>query len=305
MRARTRTPAAVAADHSVAGLAATDVTADVAADALVRRVLRLHSALRALPGLSPSPVVDALFRDLVGGCLTADRRLAPAVLADPRLTAVTGDLLALCSEGEAELERHWASVVLAATDPVAALAGFPYLANYDDLTRLELGALAGAGQPVHRGTRLGFVGCGPLPLSALALNRSTGAHVIAVDNDQDAGEAARAVLDRLAPAGAVDVHRADALTGDGLTAALADCDVVVLAALVGLGPQGKAAVIATLARTLRPGVRVVLRSADGLRALLYPVVRMADVEAAGFVPEVLTHPLGTVVNSALVARRAR
>ena len=290
-------------EHEVLGAAAIRPCdlAD-AAHLLVGRVLRLHAALRAMPRLAPSPVVDALFGELVGTCLTGDARLAPAVLADPRLAAVAGDLVALCAQGETELERHWASVVLAAADPAAALAGFPYLGNYDDLMRLELGALAGAGRPVDGATRVGVVGCGPLPLTALALHRATGAHVVAVDNDPDACATARAVLDRLAPAGAA-VRRADALTGDGLAEALEGCGVVVLAALVGLGPRDKTAVLATLARALRPGTRVVLRSADGLRSLLYPVVDVADVVAAGLVPELVAHPMGTVVNSALVARR--
>lgn len=272
------------------------------AEALVDRVLRLHAALRALPCLDPSPVVGALFGELVGVCLTGDRRLAPAVLADPRVTAVAGDLVALCAEGETQLEQHWSAVVGAAADPAGALADFPYLDNYDELTRLELGALAAAGQPVDDRTRIGVVGCGPLPLSALALHRATGARLVAVDNDPAACAAARGVLDLLAPA--VAVRRADALTADALGAALDGCDVVVLAALVGLRPRDKSAVLAALARAVAPGVRVVLRSADGLRALLYPVVEVADVVASGFVPEVLAHPLGVVVNSALVARRS-
>jgi nicotianamine synthase len=49
---------------------------------------------------------------------------------------------------------------------------------------------------------------------------------------------------------------------------------------------------------------LVVRSAHGLRSLLYPVVELGDVaEAAACVPQVLVHPLGDVVNSVLVARR--
>jgi nicotianamine synthase len=48
----------------------------------------------------------------------------------------------------------------------------------------------------------------------------------------------------------------------------------------------------------------VVRSAHGLRSLLYVMVEPGDVaEAAGCMPQVLVHPLSDVVNSVLVARR--
>ncbi|MGL5857040.1 MAG: nicotianamine synthase family protein [Angustibacter sp.] len=279
------------------------VRARPAAESVVSSVIRLHEALAAMPDLAPCPAVDALFGDLVHTCLAGNSRTASTVLADPRVRRIAADLAAVCADGEAALEDHWAATVLAAADPVAALAGFPYLDNYERLVRLEIGALAAAGQDVAALRRICFVGGGPLPLSALALHRSTSARVTVVDNDPRAVGRARGVLDRLAPPGAVDVRCADALTGEGMAAALERGDAVVLAALVGRTPADKRGVLKTVARLLPPGARVVARSADGLRSLLYPVVDVADVTEAGLVPELLVHPLGDVVNSVLVARR--
>ena len=48
-------------------------------------------------------------------------------------------------------------------------------------------------------------------------------------------------------------------------------DVVFLAALVGLDARAKAAILRALAKKLRAGALIVARSAQGLRAVLYPV----------------------------------
>ncbi|MBI4943384.1 MAG: nicotianamine synthase, partial [Actinobacteria bacterium] len=151
--------------------------------------------------------------------------------------------------------------------------------------------------------RVCFVGGGPLPLSALLLHRTTSAHVRVVDHDPTAVDLANRLLDALGAGDGVRCVPADASSGTGLAAATAGCDLVVVAALVGLTPEAKRRVLGTLAGVLAPGTWVLLRSADGLRTLLYPAVDVGDVRRCGFTPELLVHPLGEVVNSVLVARR--
>jgi hypothetical protein len=63
-------------------------------------------------------------------------------------------------------------------------------------------------------------------------------------------------------------------------------------------------VLRAVGPALDPGACLVMRSARGLRSLLYAVVEPHDVaEEAGCVPQLLVHPRGSVVNSVLVARR--
>jgi nicotianamine synthase len=77
-----------------------------------------------------------------------------------------------------------------------------------------------------------------------------------------------------------------------------------VAALVGHTREQKRAVLRAVGRALDPGAYLVMRSAHGLRSLLYAVVEPGEVtEPAACVPQVLVHPLGDVVNSVLVARR--
>jgi nicotianamine synthase len=274
------------------------------AGGLCDRIVWLHERLSRLGSLAPGPDVNALFQELVRVCVNADDRAAPPVLADARIRRLRPDLLRLCSQGESLLELTWAHRVLAAADPGAELGRFTYLENYRQLSRLELHALRGAGHVPGPGSRVCFLGGGPLPVSALLMHRELGAPVDVADNEPRAAGLARRLLDRLAPGPGLHVAQADAMCAGDMAQLLAGCDVVVVAALVGHTSGDKRAVLRAVGRALAPGAYLVLRSAHGLRSLLYAVVEPGDVtEAAGCVPQVLVHPLGDVVNSVLVARR--
>jgi nicotianamine synthase len=55
---------------------------------------------------------------------------------------------------------------------------------------------------------------------------------------------------------------------------LADCDVVYLAALVGSTAKEKRGIVRSIAKRMREGALLVVRSAWGLRTLLYPVSQL-------------------------------
>lgn len=275
--------------------------APTAAGALAGRVLELHDELERLAagpgGLSPSGPVDAAFSELVGLCAAVPDAVTGAVLADPRVAAVRHRLRQLCAEGEYLLEAHWAGRIAAAGRPPAELDRFPYLANYRDLTALELHTVAGL-RPGR--LRVCVLGSGPLPLTALLVARALGSAVDAVDLDARATRLAADVLRRLPDGHLVRTHRADARTFAGVARA----DVVLLAALVGLDTDAKRAVVAAVADRMRPGAVLAVRSAHRLRALLYPPVAPEDLAAAGTLrPLVEVHPLTDVVNSVVVAVR--
>jgi nicotianamine synthase len=136
------------------------------------------------------------------------------------------------------------------------------------------------------------------------MHRELGAAVDIVDNDRLAADLARRLLGRLARGQSLRVVQADAASAEDMAKLLAGCSVVVIAALVGRTHAEKQAVLRAVGRALDPGAYLVVRSAQGLRSLLYAVVQPGDVsEAADCEPQVLVHPLGDVVNSVLVARR--
>jgi hypothetical protein len=148
-----------------------------------------------------------------------------------------------------------------------------------------------------------FIGSGPLPLSPwmiiddLIRNSAPGWRLTSVDIDAEANLDAHKFLSAmLGITSNHEVHRAPSLVSsieapnDGLITCLtsdaglldpsllAAQDVVYLASLVGCAPtltqsansaRPKEAIIAYLLQHMKPGARLLLRSADGLRRLIY------------------------------------
>ncbi|MGL4178720.1 MAG: nicotianamine synthase family protein [Dermatophilaceae bacterium] len=253
--------------------------------------------------LEPRSETNRAFRELVAACAYRPGEDVEVVLGDPKVRAVTERLRSLCAEGEFRLERHWARRVVAATTPEDELAAFPYLDNYRRLTSLELHAVGGLGVDADRLRHVCVLGSGPLPMTALYLARSLGARVDAVDIDIEASDLASEVTGHLAHWGDVRVHRGDARD----FASIADADLVILAALVGLDRAAKGEVVAAVTNRMRTGALLVARGAYRLRTLLYPPVDPADLVAASegrLTPLVELHPLDDVVNSVVVAIRS-
>lgn len=277
--------------------------ARTASSMIVERILSCHEQLAASASLDPAPHIDRLFTELVRTCTTSTGSRATAVLADPRLGERRADLLRICAEGESRLEDLWAQRICRVSDPEAQIAAFPYVDNYHRLVRLELGALAGAGWSADRTRSIGFLGGGPLPLSALLTHRATGSRVDVIDNAAAAVERAERFLATVQPRGGVRVVHADARRPAAMAPVLADSDLVIIAALVGLDRDEKRRVLRAVTGAVAPGTYVVIRSAAELRTMLYPDVSADDVIAGGLTPISLVHPMDDVVNSVWVTRR--
>ena len=257
----------------------------------------IHDELAACPDLQPGPVVDDAFRRLVRLAVETPDDEAAALLSHVAVRDVVDDLRALCYEGEHQLEVTWAARIAESATPEDELDRFPFVTNYRLLHEMEHEAVArlADGSTYAGAGRVAFIGSGPLPLTAFLL-AGTGARVDNLDRDAGALTASRRVADALGVSGLAFVH-ADA-TAPGT--ALDGYDLVVLAALVGRTPAEKARVIARLAEAMAPGSILLVRSARGLRTLLYPAVGPGAL--AGFDVLGTVHPTGEVINSVIVAR---
>lgn len=246
--------------------------------------------------LCPGDVVDAAFGEFVGLCCHPPAGCSTERVLE-RVAPHAGALRALASTGEGLMEAHWAERISGAPDPAAALDHFPYLGNYHDLVRLETAALTALGIAPPR--RAVVLGSGPLPLTGLVLADQYGTDVLHVDRD------GAAIADGDAVAAAVAVP-ARSLVADldrplppGLVAELRHADLVLVGALVGTDNSAKNAITTRLAAAA-PDAVLLVRSATGLRTLLYPEVTPADLPGLDVLLEV--HPRTDVVNSVLVAR---
>jgi hypothetical protein len=264
------------------------------------RVGQLRARLEQATDLRPSHEVDALFTELVELCCTTPPNLAEEAMSG--LGEHAPVLRRLCATGESELETHWAKRIVAAADPHAELALFPYLQNYRDLVRMELAAVTALGNP--KPASVAILGSGPLPLTGIVLAAEYGVRVVHVDRDSESLQLGADVTAAIGLADTVTSELADLedpLCLEALSAAGVDeCDVIVLAALVGSDGPAKQAVSARIAGLIRPSALVLARSAVRMRSLLYPEVRAADL--VGLDVGLEMHPYNDVVNSVLVAR---
>ncbi|WP_129669023.1 nicotianamine synthase family protein [Phytoactinopolyspora endophytica] len=277
----------------------------------------LYRELDSCSDLRPEPHVNSLFARLVHLVLTTPEPAAPQVLDDPVVCALAPRLRELCARGETELERTWAERIRASSDPGDELALFPYLDNYRCLVRMEIAALAqawatpdpvdaSAGETPGLGDlpapdrtatvrSVAFIGSGPMPLSSLLLAEDLGVPVDSFDRDGDAVAASRD-LARALGRNDLRVHHKDAAEVE-----LRGYDVVVLAALVGETAEQKAVLLRHLAASMDPGALLLLRSARGMRTLLYPEIGAGRFD--GFDVLAVVHPDDEVINSAIVLRK--
>jgi len=264
----------------------------VTCHSLIQRLRHVHDKLSSLDSLVPSPQVDALFTDLVRMCSAYGEH---RILDCPDVQAIAPSLRRLCAQGEYQLEREWAWRIIDARDPADELRRFPYEANYRRLVELEVHSLLGLGYGGIRAAA--FVGAGPLPLSAILLAERHGWVVNSIEREAEAHGLAVKVVDRLGLDQALRFHHCDVLDFGGLRR----FDVVFLAALVGRDRVEKRRLFAHLAAGMRPGAVLLARTADQLRTMLYPRIRLEDL--SGFSPKLLLHPLHDVINSVIVAER--
>ncbi|MCH8612019.1 nicotianamine synthase family protein [Arsenicicoccus dermatophilus] len=268
-----------------------------------RYINRISTIRRELhrTDLRPSPTVDALFSELVDMVLTAPPGLFPAVHEGLGPAAVD-DLRELCGRGETRLETAWARRLLEARDPFETLEEFPYLDNYRRLTRLELSALHAAGSRVRSVT---MIGSGPLPLTAVVLAMELGITVTVVDRDPHSLAYGHDVIRALGLGRQITSHLGDATAGH---LPVGGSDAVILAALVGADAEAKAKIMTATARAMAADSHLLVRSAAGMRALLYCPFDLHEegIPAIGtaLTPVLEVHPHDDVVNSVVVFRRA-
>lgn len=259
--------------------------------ALITRIDQLVAQLQQAPDLSPGPETNAIFSELVGLCLGVRGAAATEVLQG--LGTSVEEVRRLCTMGESALEQHWSSRIAAADDPHAELKEFTYFDNYRELTRMEVSALYGVGASPRR---VAMLGSGPLPLTGLVLASEYGAEVTLVDRDAECLDAGQALVFALGLESQVHSVLAE-VPHDALD--LTDYDAVLMAAMVGVDAVEKNNCLERIASSMRPGGHLMVRSAAGLRELLYPPADLDDV--TGLRPLVEVHPRHEVVNSVVVA----
>jgi len=261
--------------------------------AFIRLVEASHRLLADSADLSPAnEAINAQLSELVATILAA--RGAPwanDVLDEPRLAAILPDLRRRLGQAETELERHYAALFNARprlTD--SDLEAFPYFDCYRQLAAAEARALASLA-PAARPRRLVMVGCGPLPLSLVALRAHLDLPALLVDRDPTAMAEAEGLVARLGLDGTVET-----VAAQGAEAPFAPGDLVLIASLV----DDKESV----ARAAPAQSLLLARSVEGLCRVLYTPIDSPILAAGEGALLGRSQPSGREINTTLLYRRA-
>lgn len=269
-------------------------------DPLIQRVFELYEKISGLDSLKPCKDVDTLLTQLVLTCMPQNHHHIDVTRLCKKAQEMRSDLIRLCGEAEGLLESHFATILGSFDRPIENLEIFPYYKNYLKLAQLEFTLLTQ--HCTHVPNKVAFVGSGPLPLTSivLALNHLTTTSFHNYDIDPSANSIAIQLISSNADLSKrVSFHTCDVLK---VTSELEEYDVVFLAALVGMDKEEKARAIEHLGRYMRSGAILMVRSAHGARAFLYPVVDVHS-DLGGFEVLSVFHPKDEVVNSVIVARK--
>ncbi|KMT13674.1 hypothetical protein BVRB_4g080570 [Beta vulgaris subsp. vulgaris] len=265
---------------------------------LVNKITELYEKISSLESLKPSEDVNMLFTQLVLTCMPPNP-IDVTILCD-QIQEMRSNLIRLCGEAEGLLEKHFSTILATYDNPLHHLDIFPYFSNYLKLSLLEYNILTQNSTQVPK--RVAFVGSGPLPLTSivLALNHLPNTRFDNYDIDPSANEmAARLVEPDPDLSGRMVFHTKDVMSVG--KEEVEEYDVVFLAALVGMNKEEKVKVIHHLAKNMAPGSTLMVRSAHGARAFLYPVVEPDDL--CGFEVLSVFHPTDEVINSVVIARK--
>lgn len=264
---------------------------------LIASVMKIHASIAKLESLRPSRQVNTLLSQLVHLCTLPS--CIDILDLSKEVQLMRESLIKLSGKAEGLLELEYSIFFSNITHPLDHLNLFPYYDNYLKLAALEHGILSSNG--VVEPKRVAFVGSGPMPLTSIvmATHHMTSAHIDNYDIDDTANSMAR----RLIATDPELERRMRFKTCDVINVReeLGSFECIFLAALVGMRKEEKVVILGHIRKYMKSGGYLLVRSANGARGFLYPVIEEEDLH--GF--EVLTvfHPTNDVINSVVLVRK--
>lgn len=259
---------------------------------MLKIMTTLHLAINdtlKLKRLRPSTKVNATLSDLVQQVVQSE-----SIDMDGISTKAITRVRRKSGRAESYMEAYWSHRITRSSDPIAALQSFPYLTNYQQLTVRELKFVQRSGLAHDKISRVLVIGSGPLPLTAYELGQNLDAVIDQVDSSKKATKLGRRV-------GAALTFDSQYYVGKGEAVVLENSyDLILIAALAGETTEAKQAIIDNVLPHLNQGGRIIIRSAHGARAVLYPIVgelqRVTLLETH--------HPKDDIINSILIYEAA-
>ncbi|PZP39306.1 MAG: hypothetical protein DI585_04500 [Pseudomonas fluorescens] len=268
----------------------------ISATAVINQVSSLLQQLEGQPDLSPSPTINGLFNRLVGLTETSiAEETTHTIIAQLKDDGILTRLHHICAHGEGKMEAYWAAKLASGEQDIEdTLAEFPYYAEYEALAAKEIELLT---QHAAHPQRVLFVGSGPLPLSAYMMAKNFEVKVDMLDIESHAHTCAMRWVTHTPERRFLNCIHSDIRNVTNF----ANYDAIFLAALAGVSATEKQEILAHLAQHMHAGQALVVRSADGLRRILYQ--QLTEETLSDFTVHTTWKATGKVVNSVIIATK--
>jgi len=252
---------------------------------MTNSINKLYNQIVSLDNYRPSPKVNYLFTELVAQVLKINK--------SPNLSIVKKiKLQEICAQAEYELEKYWAEKIINSENSVKTFAEFPYLNNYEKLTKIEWFSLLSCTR--HKRHRVIFTGGGPLPMTAIILAQRYQVKLTVIDIDRQACDLARQVIEKFNLADKIRIMCSDASEFKYYSS----FNVIFVAALAGVNTQAKKVILEKIKKDAKLDTHILARSSWGMREILYQPLDRELYRI--FKPELEIKPLNDVINSLVI-----
>ena len=222
--------------------------------------------------------------------MEAGEHLAGLILDEPEIKETLPTIRGYYDTFFSIHEVHLAEKLLQTSAPWATLTSFPLYPRYEALVKnqIELNKL-------KRGSRLAFIGCGPVPSSIILLNHLAGIRSVGLDISRESVALSRQVVRSLGLEKEIEIVHGDETLLEDL-----DWDAILVAAMA----MPKKRIFGNLRRIMqekcKTDAKVFYRTYTGMRAILHAPVTDDDIE--GFTIVGRFFPMGRVNNTVVVAK---
>ncbi|KAJ4729210.1 Nicotianamine synthase [Melia azedarach] len=281
----------------MASLQKTIIESQIPDEVLIDKIMQIHASISKLESLKPSKELNSLLTQLRKLCTLPSSIDINALPADAK--KMRESLIILCGRAECLLELEFATLLTKIPQPLNNLNLYPYYGSYVNLAHSEYKILSDNG--VAQPKKMAFVGSGPMPLTSIVLakNHLKSTHFDNYDIDGTANDEARKLVSSDAEfAKRMKFHTCDIME---VKEKLGEYDCIFLASLVGMSKDEKMKIIGHIRKYMKNGGVLLMRTAKGARAFLYPAVEEHDL--LNFEVLSIFHPNNDVINSIVLVRK--
>jgi hypothetical protein len=249
-----------------------------------------HYDRSALKALSPDDLYRLfLLLDDVAH-MEAGEHLAGLILDEPEIRGVLPLIRAYYNTFFSIHEVHLAEQLLESNNPWETFSRFPLYPRYEALIKNQMEV-----NKIEMGSRLAFIGCGPVPSSLILLNRLTHIRSVGIDTSKSAVALSQQVVQRLGLTRDINI-----VHGDETLLRQLDWDMVLVAAMA----DPKERIFRNLRLIMQENGKtdtpVFFRTYSGMRAILHMPVKADEIK--GFRVEKTFYPIGRVNNTIVVSK---